>query len=171
MSEETPEPAFEDVLARLETIAEKLESGEPKLEDALRLYEEGVRRYRSGTQRLDDAEARASEYYEYEMQPAVERFQARNGVDVTGRVNQATRTALNRPPGDNIPLLEANLERWRWLPVNLGATHIMVNAPAYRLRVEENGREALAMNVVVGNLGWKTPMFSATLIASNREKC
>ncbi|MEO1725721.1 MAG: L,D-transpeptidase family protein [Bacteroidota bacterium] len=112
---------------------------------------------------LDDAEAMASEYYEYEMQPAVERFQARNGFDVTGRVNQATRTALNRPPGDNIPLLEANLERWRWLPVNLGATHIMVNAPAYRLRVEENGREALAMNVVVGNLGWKTPMFSDTL--------
>ncbi|MEO1479176.1 MAG: peptidoglycan-binding protein, partial [Bacteroidota bacterium] len=112
---------------------------------------------------LDDAEAMASEYYEYEMQPAVERFQARNGFDVTGRVNQATRTALNRPPGDNIPLLEANLERWRWLPVNLGATHIMVNAPAYRLRVEENGREAIAMNVVVGNLGWKTPMFSDTL--------
>ncbi|MEL6544340.1 MAG: exodeoxyribonuclease VII small subunit [Myxococcota bacterium] len=64
MSEETPEPAFEDVLARLESIAEKLESGEPKLEDALRLYEEGVRLYRSGTQRLDDAEARLAKLLE-----------------------------------------------------------------------------------------------------------
>ncbi|MEM8558893.1 MAG: L,D-transpeptidase family protein [Bacteroidota bacterium] len=113
---------------------------------------------------LTDAEAMASELYEYEMQPAVERFQTRNGLDVTGRVNQPTRTALNRPPGDKLALLEANLERWRWLPANLGATHIMVNAPAYRLRIEEQGQEALAMNVIVGNLGWKTPMFSDTLV-------
>ena len=50
--------SFEDILKRLEAIAETLENGEPRLEEALTLFEEGVRLTREGTGRLDAAERR-----------------------------------------------------------------------------------------------------------------
>ena len=50
--------SFEDILERLEAIAETLEKGEPRLEEALTLFEEGVRLTREGTGRLDAAERR-----------------------------------------------------------------------------------------------------------------
>jgi exodeoxyribonuclease VII small subunit len=51
-------PAFEDVLARLNTVVEKLETGELPLEASLALFEEGVRLSRQASARLDEAERR-----------------------------------------------------------------------------------------------------------------
>ena len=50
------EASFEEIVARLELIAKKLESGETKLEDSLALFEEGVALVRTGKDRLDQAE-------------------------------------------------------------------------------------------------------------------
>jgi exodeoxyribonuclease VII small subunit len=58
MSDEKKEPSFEQIVARLETIAKQLESGQPKLEEALGLFEEGVRLGKQGHQQLDSAEKR-----------------------------------------------------------------------------------------------------------------
>jgi exodeoxyribonuclease VII small subunit len=52
------EARFEDVLARLGSVVEKLETGDLPLEDSLSLFEEGVRLSRIGTARLDEAERR-----------------------------------------------------------------------------------------------------------------
>lgn len=51
-------PAFEDILARLNTVVEQLESGDRPLEESLALFEEGVRLSRLGSARLDEAERR-----------------------------------------------------------------------------------------------------------------
>ena len=58
MTDSAPEPSFEEIVQRLETIAKQLESGEPKLEEALALFEEGVRLSKLGTHQLDNAERR-----------------------------------------------------------------------------------------------------------------
>ncbi|HUT73437.1 MAG TPA: exodeoxyribonuclease VII small subunit [Armatimonadota bacterium] len=50
--------SFEDALARLEQIVERLESGEESLEDSLRLYEEATALGRYCQQRLQAAEQR-----------------------------------------------------------------------------------------------------------------
>jgi exodeoxyribonuclease VII small subunit len=52
------EARFEDVLARLGAVVEKLETGDLPLEDSLSLFEEGVRLSRIGAARLDEAERR-----------------------------------------------------------------------------------------------------------------
>jgi exodeoxyribonuclease VII small subunit len=49
---------FEDILARLGSVVDKLEAGDLPLEDSLLLFEEGVRLSRLGTARLDEAERR-----------------------------------------------------------------------------------------------------------------
>jgi murein L,D-transpeptidase YcbB/YkuD len=53
-----------------------------------------------------------------------------------------------------------NLERWRWLPDDLGARHFLVNVPEYHLYAREQGRVALDMRVIVGKRGNETPLFS-----------
>jgi murein L,D-transpeptidase YcbB/YkuD len=53
-----------------------------------------------------------------------------------------------------------NLERWRWMPDDLGARHIIVNIPSFHLEAHQNGRTALEMKVVVGKPENRTPIFS-----------
>lgn len=55
------EPSFEQVLARLQHVVERLESGDLPLEDSLAVFEEGIRLSRLGARRLDDAERRVEE--------------------------------------------------------------------------------------------------------------
>ncbi len=50
--------AFEDILAGLGTVVERLEAGDLPLEASLELFEAGVRLSRQGAARLDDAERR-----------------------------------------------------------------------------------------------------------------
>jgi exodeoxyribonuclease VII small subunit len=58
VTEEMTPSAFEDILARLNVVVERLETGDLPLEDSLALFEEGVRLSRLGAARLDDAERR-----------------------------------------------------------------------------------------------------------------
>lgn len=60
-----------------------------------------------------------------------------------------------------IARVAANLDRWRWLPDDLGARHFSVNVPEYLLRAREGGRTVFDMRVVVGKAGGnETPIFS-----------
>lgn len=112
---------------------------------------------------LDAPEEAGSLVYDAGLADAVRRFQARHGLEANGTVDQPTRAALNRSPDHWVRALTLNLERWRWLPDDLGARHVLVNLPAFRLQVIEDGAETLAMNVVVGNTSWQTPVFSDTM--------
>ena len=53
--------------------------------------------------------------------------------------------------------LRANLERWRWMPRDLGNRYIYVNVPSYRLSVMQDGVEEASYNVVVGSPKTPTP--------------
>jgi murein L,D-transpeptidase YcbB/YkuD len=56
-----------------------------------------------------------------------------------------------------------NLERWRWMPDELGTRYILVNIPSFHLEAHEGGQTALQMKVVVGKPENKTPIFSDTM--------
>jgi murein L,D-transpeptidase YcbB/YkuD len=91
---------------------------------------------------------------------AIGAFQARQGIPRSGIVGEATRAILNVPVETRIRQIELNLERWRWLPEELGERRIEVNIPAYRLELVDSGRVARAMRVVVGKRVSPTPVFS-----------
>jgi len=56
---DTAEPArFDDILARLRALVERLESGNLPLEEGLRFFEEGMELCRQGAAVLDKAEKR-----------------------------------------------------------------------------------------------------------------
>jgi murein L,D-transpeptidase YcbB/YkuD len=54
----------------------------------------------------------------------------------------------------------ANMERWRWLPSDLGPRHILVNVPEFKLRLVDNGRQIHQARVIVGKPDTPTPLFS-----------
>jgi murein L,D-transpeptidase YcbB/YkuD len=56
--------------------------------------------------------------------------------------------------------LRANLERWRWMPRDLGDRYIYVNVPSYRLSVISGGVEEATYNVVVGAPKTPTPQLA-----------
>jgi murein L,D-transpeptidase YcbB/YkuD len=67
------------------------------------------------------------------------------------------------PLAQRIKQIELNMERWRWLPRERAARHILVNIPAFRLDVWEGDSVALSMRVVVGKKDTPTPIFIDTL--------
>ena len=54
----------------------------------------------------------------------------------------------------------ANLERWRWLPRDLGDRYVMVNTPAFELALVEGGAVTLTSRVIVGQCDRPTPIVS-----------
>ena len=57
----------------------------------------------------------------------------------------------------------ANMERWRWLPRDLGRSHVEVNIPQFELAVVRDGAVAHRAKVIVGKEGTPTPVFSNAL--------
>ncbi len=98
-----------------------------------------------------------------ELFESLKRFQERHGLEADGRLGTKTRQALNVPVADRIRQIELNLERWRWLPHDLGSSFVWVNAAGFQLDVVEDGRTVLHMRVVVGRDYWRTPVFSSRL--------
>jgi murein L,D-transpeptidase YcbB/YkuD len=102
----------------------------------------------------------ATATYSTDLQEAVKRFQRRHGVTDDGIVSAPVVAEMNVPIDRRISQITLNLERWRWLPRDLGERHIVVNIPEYRLEVWERNQVPLAMRVVVGKQDTQTPIFN-----------
>lgn len=59
--------------------------------------------------------------------------------------------------------IELNLERWRWLPRDLGQRYVIVNFAAFEAVAVDGGSEALRTRVVAGRPDWPTPIASGQL--------
>lgn len=106
---------------------------------------------------------RAGNVYDEELAAAVEAFQRRHGLEPDRVVGRRTLAALNVPVERRIDQIRVNLERWRWLPRDLGARRVEVNIAGFRLRVVEDGRTVLPLRVIVGKRYTRTPVFSASM--------
>lgn len=97
------------------------------------------------------------------LERAVESFQRRHGLKADGVVGRATLKSLNVPVSHRVYQIKLNLERWRWLPHDLGWRHILVNIADFELYIAENDQIVLTMRVVVGRKYRRTPVFSGKM--------
>ncbi len=100
------------------------------------------------------------EVFDAATEAAVAAFQRRKGLEADGVVGPATLRELNKRPSDRVEQIRANLERWRWLPDDLGRRHVRVNIADYRLEARHDGRVERRHDVIVGRTYRKTPIFS-----------
>jgi murein L,D-transpeptidase YcbB/YkuD len=74
------------------------------------------------------------------------------------------REAPSAPPRRSNAQVEAeiisNMERWRWLPRDLGESRIEVNIPDFELALVRDGHVTHRARVIVGKEGTPTPLFS-----------
>ncbi len=102
------------------------------------------------------------------VETAVKRFQIRNGLTPSGRVNSYTRAALNVTAVhrrdqliQNRQRIAALLERTR------GRRYVFVNIPAYELQAVNGSRLEIYSRVVLGKPSTPTPAISAKIKALN----
>jgi murein L,D-transpeptidase YcbB/YkuD len=95
---------------------------------------------------------------------AVKKYQREHDLSPSGTINNAVIESLNGPRHDrDADIIVANMERWRWMPRDLGKTYVMVNIPAYTLRVMRDSSPLWTTRIVVGQPGKPTPLISATM--------
>lgn len=106
-----------------------------------------------------------SQVYDSAVAVAVATFQTRHGLAVDSTIGPMTLASLNVTAEHRVLQIAANLERYRWLPHDLGGRYILVNIPGFHLAAYDKGKRVLEMKVVVGREygGRATPIFSDSM--------
>lgn len=94
---------------------------------------------------------------------AIRRFQNRMGLSETAKTDTSTLSELNKPVSYRIKQIMINMERLRWLPIDLEKDYILVNIPEYKLHVFENGNPVWISNIVVGKSVTQTTIFKGNI--------
>lgn len=106
------------------------------------------------------ASTSTSSFYDELTVDAVKMFQEGQGLEVDGIIGPATVAALNGGAATRREDIIANMERWRWMPSDLGDFNVFVNIPEFKLTIQRNGKPEYTTRVVVGTTKNQTPIFS-----------
>ena len=108
--------------------------------------------------------------YDAKVAETVRKFQESAELKGTGVLDERTVKAINSPKRDRqIDTVVVNMERWRWLPRQLGApslgnAYVILNIPDYTLKVMQNGAQVWTTKVVTGQPGTHaTPLLTETM--------
>lgn len=176
-----PQKLYQELKAKLaelrgagEDTSKKIEEGEtlkfvkPTKKNPAGMAAEDARvpalRAKLNVENPDDA------HYDAKVADAVRKFQASSDLKATGILDNATVRALNGPKSDRqIDIVRVNMERWRWLPRDLGVpalgdAYVILNIPDYTLKVMQNGKQIWTTRVVTGQPGeHATPLLTETM--------
>ena len=97
------------------------------------------------------------------LEAAISNFQQRLGLPENGKLDAKTLIELNKTVDFRIKQMLINLERLRWVPVEIENNYILVNIPEYKLHFFENNKLTWETNVVVGKEAKKTSIFKGNI--------
>lgn len=98
------------------------------------------------------------DYFDANLSDALKQFQKRHGLHPNGILDNPTREQLNITPQQRIRQIAINMKRWRYLPDNLGNRYVMANIADYSLKVVDEGKTTLEMDIIVGKASRRTPI-------------
>jgi L,D-transpeptidase YcbB len=120
--------------------------------------------------KLGIAENASDTRYDAAVAEAVRKFQNSAELKATGVLDDKTVRAINTPKRDKqIDVVLVNMERWRWLPRDLGVpslgdAYVILNIPDYTLKVMQRGQQVWTTRVVTGKPGTHaTPLLTETM--------
>jgi murein L,D-transpeptidase YcbB/YkuD len=177
-----PQPEFKALSAKLAKLRKRPAASDTKAEDKPepprvhvpdgKILRPGMKDARvvSLRKRLDIAGDKDNPLYDDEVRDAVKTFQTESEIAVDGNLDLNTVRTLNGekkvahgPSADLINTIIVNMERWRWMPRNLGNPHVIVNVPDYTLTLYNDGKPYWHTKIVAGKPGKATPMVSADM--------
>jgi len=101
--------------------------------------------------------------FDDDLRDAVVRFQASHGLTQDGKVGPKTRAALNVPLAERIAQIRINMERWRWLPRDMGTRYLLINLPAFELDIVVDEQVVHRMRAITGRVDRTSPSFASYL--------
>ena len=109
--------------------------------------------------------------FDEKLELALKAYQVEKGLKATGELTGATRKALNAEgdvhrapdPERGTQMIVLNMERWRWMPENLGRVYVWNNIPEFMTRVIRGDEVLFKERIIVGLPQWATPVFSETM--------
>jgi L,D-transpeptidase YcbB len=104
-----------------------------------------------------------SDTFDESLQNGVKSFQYRYGMTVDGIAGTALLKYINTPLQDYIRKIIVNMERARWVPIDLKSHYLIVNIPSFTLYAYDADSIRFTMNVVVGKDVHKTVLFSGDI--------
>ncbi|MFN0219652.1 MAG: murein L,D-transpeptidase [Hyphomicrobium sp.] len=121
--------------------------------------------------KVASAESGNNRLYDTTVEAAVSAFQDANALKPNGVLNNRTRQALNREgepkpaadPSREVDQIIVNMERWRWLPNDMGPIYVWNNIPEYMGRVIANDAVVFEEKIIVGLPTWPTPMMTDSM--------
>lgn len=73
-------------------------------------------------------------------------------------------TIGSKPVTDrDIKKVVINMERWRWMPEDLGNLYVWNNSPEFMVYVVKDGKPIFGDKILVGTLAYATPVFTADM--------
>lgn len=104
-------------------------------------------------------------HFDAGLADAVKAFQKDAGFNADGIVGPGTLRALNnvQKRERETDIIIANMERWRWMPRDLGDRYVMVNIPDYTLKIVKDGEPYWKTKIVVGKPSQPTPITMADM--------
>ena len=110
-------------------------------------------------------------YFDEKLELALKAYQVEKAIKATGQLSGATRVSLNREvegqrapdPERGTQMIVLNMERWRWMPENLGAVYVWNNIPEYTTRTMKGSETVFKERIIVGLPQWSTPIFSESM--------
>jgi murein L,D-transpeptidase YcbB/YkuD len=100
------------------------------------------------------------EAYLRSLHPRHEQFQRLHQALLEARAGASRGKPVNNA---KIQRILINMERWRWMPEDLGTLYVWNNVPEFILHVVKDGKVIHSDKILVGKLDYATPIFSANM--------
>ena len=100
------------------------------------------------------ASSESPDNYLQSLHPSHEQFERLRKALIEAR-------SADEPNETDIRRLVINMERWRWMPEELGPFYVWLNTPSFMLYVVKDGETVFEDKTLVGTIGNPTPVFSA----------
>ena len=103
--------------------------------------------------------------YDKALADTVKQFQKEHNLKQTGTLTPQTLEAMNGPrPTHIVDTILANMERWRWIPHDLGGKfYVLINLPDFTASVFNDGKRIWKTRIVIGKVDMPTPIMSTQM--------
>src|SRR5262245_58135282 len=109
------------------------------------------------------AAAEAPDAYLRSLHPKHEQFQRLREALLKARGGGSEEGEKPAADGKDIKRILINMERWRWMPEELGSTYVLQNSAAFMLFVVKDNKTIYADKTLVGTIGYATPIFTSPM--------
>jgi L,D-transpeptidase YcbB len=98
--------------------------------------------------------------YDPDLEKQIKAFQNDWGLNPDGVIGKTTLEVINSAPAQLINKLKVNMERFRWLPLQLTEKYIIVNIANFELDLIKGSDTLISMRAIVGKECRRTPIFN-----------